>query len=206
MRSDGLGRALACTLGALTCGNLGLWVASFLGPFLFLSSPESDGAGNSTALLALLLFVLCGFGGVILCRRLTAGLPETELRTPNVGIVSIRTRCLAIATGLVAAATGWSGLGFASVILPGVLVMSAIAQPRFQRRGFWLMLVPAVFLSSWMLPMSCLVLFDIVRGLGLYHDPRIAMVSSLWAGSLLLLTCCDAALIREGFKLKLFSN
>jgi hypothetical protein len=52
MRSDGPGRALACALGALTCGYLGLSVASFLGPFLFLSSPESDGAGNSTALLA----------------------------------------------------------------------------------------------------------------------------------------------------------
>ena len=206
MRSDGLGRALACTLGALTCGYLGVSVASFLGPFLFLSSPESDGAENSTALLSLLLFVLCGFGGVILCRKLTAGLPETELRNPHVGIVAIRTRRLAIATGLVAAATGWSGLGFSSVILPSVLVMATIAQPRFQRQGFWLMLVPAVFLSSWMFPMGCFLLFDVVRRLGLYHDPTIVMVSSLWAGSLLLLSCCDAALIREGFKLKLFSN
>jgi hypothetical protein len=29
-------------------------------------------------------------------------------------------------------------------------------------------------------------------------------VSSLWATSLFLLACCDAALISEGFKLKLF--
>jgi hypothetical protein len=31
-------------------------------------------------------------------------------------------------------------------------------------------------------------------------------VSSLWATSLFLLACCDVALIREGFKLKLFSG
>jgi hypothetical protein len=179
-------------------------VASLLGPFLFLSSPESNGAENSTALLALTFFLLFGSGGVVLCRRLTAGLPETELKDPNVGRVTAGTRWLAIATGLVVAVTGWSGLGLYSAIFPSIWVAGAITQPRFQRYGFWLMLVPAVYVTSWMLPLGCFLLFESVRVPNWYHDPKIILLSSFWTGSLSLLTCYDAALINEGFKMKLF--
>jgi hypothetical protein len=40
----------------------------------------------------------------------------------------------------------------------------------------------------------------------LYHDSRLVIVSSLWVASLLVLACCDAALINEGFTLELFRS
>jgi hypothetical protein len=66
------------------------------------------------------------------------------------------------------------------------------------------MFVPAAFLSSWMLPLGCFLLFEAARTVA--FDSKMMFVSSLWATSLLLLACCDVALIIEGFKLKLFSG
>jgi hypothetical protein len=206
MRSDGLGRALACILAGLICGYIGGTLGGFLGPLLFLPLPESDVAQSRTVMLAMALFLLFGSGGVVLCRRLTAGLPESEPREPNVGMVTGRTRWLVIATGLVVAVTSWPGFGLYSVIYPTVLVMGALVQPHSQRYGFWAMFVPTVFLSAWMLPFGCFLLFEAVRTITLYHDSKMVIVSSLWGASLLLLACCDAALIKEGFKLKLFQK
>ena len=204
MRSDGLGRALACILAGLIFGGIGQMLGAFLGPLLFPSLPESNVAENATAVLALALFIFCGSCGVVLCRRLTTGLPESEPKDSNVGMVTNRTRWLVIATGVVVTTTSWSGLGLYSAIFPTVLVIGALMQPHSQRHGFWLMFVPAVFLSSWMFPLGCLLLLDRVRSAP--YDPKMVIVSSLWAVSLLLLACCDAALITEGFKLKLFSE
>jgi hypothetical protein len=181
-------------------------LGGFLGPLFFPSLPESNVAENGTALLALMLFLLFGLGGVVLCRRLTAGLRESEPREPNVGIVTGGTRWLVITTGLVVAVTGWSGLGLYSVLFPTVLIMGALLQQRSQRHGFWMMFVPAVFLSAWMLPFGCFLLYESVRTSTLYHDFNLVIVSSLRATSLLLLTCSDVALIAEGLKLKLFSE
>jgi len=151
-------------------------------------------------------FLLFGSGGVVLCRRLTAGLPEGEPREPNVGTVTGRTRWLVVATGLVVTVTCWPAAGLYSVIYPAVLVVGALVQRRSQRYGFWMMFVPAVFLSSWMLPFGCFLLFDAVRTLTLHYDSKMVILSSLWGTSLLLLACSDIALISEGFKLKLFSE
>lgn len=206
MRSDGLGRALACTLAAVVCGEIGGALGGFLGPLLFLALPESDVAWNRTAMLAMALFLLFGSGGVLLCRRLTAGLPESELKEPNVGTITSRTRWLVIATALVVAVTNWPRFGLYSAVYPTVLVVGALVQPRSQRYGFWMMFVPAVFLSAWMLPFGCFLLFEAVRTITLYHDSAAAIVSSLWGTSLLLLACCDTALIKEGFKLRLLQT
>jgi len=206
MRSDGLGRVLACVLAGFTCGLIGQMLGGFFGPLLFPSLPESNVAENGTVVLALALFLLFGSGGVVLCRRLTAGLRESEPREPDVGMVTGRTRWLVIATGLIVAVTGWSGLGLYSVLWPTVLVMGALLQRHSQRYGFWMMFVPAVFLSAWILPFGCFLLYESVRTITLYHDVNMVIVSSLWAASLLLLTWCDVALISEGFKLKLFSE
>jgi hypothetical protein len=206
MRSDGLGRVLACILVGLICGRIGQMLGALFGPFFFPSLPESSVAEGTTAMLALALFLLFGSGGVVLCRRLTAGLPESVPREPDVGMVSIKTRWLVVATGLVVAVTGWSGLGLYAAISPSVLVTGALIQRHWQRYGFWMMFVPAAFLSSWMLPLGCFLLFEAVRLVALYHDSNLMLVSSLWATSLFLLACCDVALIREGFKLKLFSG
>jgi MFS family permease len=203
MRSDGLGRALACILAAVVCGEIGGALGGFLGPLLFLPLPESDVAWNRTAMLAMALFLLFGSGGVLLGRRLTAGLPESELKEPKVGRITGRTRWLVIATALVVAVTTWSGFGLGSVLYPSALIVGALVQPRSQRYGFWMMFVPAVFLSAWMLPFGCFLLFDAVRTINLYHHSTMAIVASPWGTSLLLLACCDAALIKEGFKMRL---
>jgi len=57
-----------------------------------------------------------------------------------------------------------------------------------------------------MFPLGSFLLLDSVRTVTLYRNPRMIIVSSLWAVPLLLLACCDATLIREGFKLKVFSE
>jgi len=203
IRSDGLGRAVACVLAAVVCGDIGAALGGFLGPLLFPPLPESDVAGNRTAMLAMALFLLFGSGGVLLCHRLTAGLPESQQTELNVGTITGRTRWLVIATALVVAITSWPGFGLYAVIYPTVLVVGAVIQPRLQRYGFWMMFVPAVFLSAWILPFGCFLLFDAIRTITLQHHSTMAVVSSLWGASLVLLACCDTALIKEGFKLRL---
>jgi hypothetical protein len=210
MRSDGLGRALACIFAGLFCGGVGQMIGGLLASFLFVPSLVSpldfEAAQGKAAILASALFLLFGWGGIVLCRRLTAGLPQIVPTEANFGMVSIRTRWLVVATGLVVAVTGWSGGGLYAVILPSLLVTGALVQRHWQRYGFWMMFVPAVYLSSWMLPLGCFLLFEAVRAVALYHDPKMLFVSSRWATSLLFLACCDVALISEGFKLKLFSE
>src|SRR5579862_1305105 len=96
MRSDGLGRALACILAGFACGLFGQMLGAFFAPLLFPSLPESNVAENRTAALAMALFLLFGSGGVVLCRKLTAGLRESEPRELNVGTITGRTRWLVI--------------------------------------------------------------------------------------------------------------
>jgi hypothetical protein len=83
------------------------------------------------------------------------------------------------------------------------MIVGAIAQPRFHRLGFWLMLVGALLLSLWVLPIGVEVLFESFRMMGLYHDFNAVSVRLLWAGSFLLLVWCDAALMIESLKLRL---
>jgi hypothetical protein len=210
MRSDGLGRALACIFAGLFCGGIGKMMGGLLASFLFMPSfvpsLDFDGTQSNTAILASAFFLFFGWSGVVLCRRLTAGLPQSVPTESNIGMVQSRTRWLVVATGLVVAVTGWSGLGPYAAIFPSVLVTGALVQRHRQRYGFWMMFVPAAFLSSWMLPLGCFLLFEAVRAVALYHDSKMMLVSSLWATSLFLLACCDVALISEGFRLKLFSG
>jgi hypothetical protein len=212
MRSDGLGRALACILAGLFCGGIGMMMGGLLASFLFVPSLVSpldfEATQGNTAILASVLFLLFGWGGVVLCRRLTDGLPESVPRKPDIGMVHNRTRWLVVATGLVVAVTGWSGLGLDAAILPSFLITGALLQQRrhWHRYGFWMMVVPSAFLSSWMFPLGSFLLFEAVRAVALNHDSKMLFVSSLWATSLFLLACCDVALITEGFKLKLFPS
>jgi hypothetical protein len=197
-------------LAALIFGGIGTGLGGFLASFLFVPSLVSpldfDAGQRNTAMLASAFFLLFASGGVVLCRKLTKGLPESEPRKPDIGLIRTRTRWLVIATGLVVAITGWSGLGLYAAIYPSVLVTGAIIQRRWQRYGFWMMFVPAVFVSSWMFPLGGFLLFEAARTIAVNRDSKMILVTSLWATSLLFLGCCDVALISEGFELKLFSG
>jgi hypothetical protein len=184
--------------------TIGELLAALAGPFLFSAFPDSNRAENTKLRLGLWLFLVSGVSGAALCWRWTAGWArQAKQQDQNVGIVLVRTRSLAIVTGLVAGVTASTGLGLLGVIVPTFLVVAAIAQPRSQRYGFWLMLGSAVMISSWMLPFGVLVVFDSFRMFGLHHDYNM-MVITLWAASLLLLVWCLRALMVEGFRLKLF--
>ena len=119
------------------------------------------------------------------------------------GLIAGKTRWLAILAGCVAAITGAVSLSLLFPIVPSLLIFGAIAQPRFPRSGFGLMLVGALFLSGCVLPVGTVVLWDSFETLRLYHDFNIVAVTFGWASSFLLLVWCDAALMIESNKLSL---
>ena len=122
----------------------------------------------------------------------------------SVGLVSARTRWLAILAGCVAGITGAVSISLFFPLVASLLIFGAIAQPRFHRTGFWLMLVGALFLSLYVLPIGAGILLGSFKTLRLYHDFNIVAVTLGWAGSFLLLAWCDAALMIEGRKLTFF--
>jgi len=129
------------------------------------------------------------------------GIKESESPT---GIIAGKTRWLAIATGCFTAVTGSVSVTWLIAIIPILLILGAIAQPRFPRVGLGLMSVSALFLSLWVLPIGVGILFESVRTLRTYHDFNMVAVTALWVVSFLLLTWCDAALAIEVLKLRRF--
>ena len=65
------------------------------------------------------------------------------------------------------------------------------------------MVVGALFLSLWVLPIGVIVLLGCLKTLRIYHDFNVVAVTLGWAGSFLLLAWCDAALMVENRKLRL---
>jgi hypothetical protein len=121
----------------------------------------------------------------------------------SVGPIAGRTRSLAILAGCVAAITGAVSLSQLFPIVSSPLIFGAIAQPRFPRSGFWLMLVGALVLSVYMLPFGTVVLLDSFKTLRSHHDFNIVAVTLGWVSSFLLLVWCDAALLIESHNLRL---
>jgi uncharacterized membrane protein len=66
------------------------------------------------------------------------------------------------------------------------------------------MLVGALFLSLYVLPIGAVILLECLKTLRSYHDFNIVAVTLGWAGSFLLLAWCDAALMIESRKLTQF--
>jgi H+/Cl- antiporter ClcA len=68
-----LGRIFACMVAAGVFGYLGLIAVAIFGPLLFpLSLTDSSHAENSVVLLMLIVALLFGAAGVLLCWRLTS--------------------------------------------------------------------------------------------------------------------------------------
>lgn len=119
-------------------------------------------------------------------------------------IVARKTRWLAIATGCFTAVTGSVSITVLMAIVPVLLILGAIAQPRFPRAGLGLMLVSALSLSAWVIPMGVLFLSQRFRTLRVYHDFNAVAITSLFVVSFFLVVYCDAALIIDFFKLTRF--
>ena len=85
----------------------------------------------------------------------------------SVGPIAGRTRWLAILAGCVAAITGAVSVSLFFPIVPSLLIFRAIAQPRFHRSGFWLMLVGALFLSLYVLSNRSLYRFGFLQNAAL---------------------------------------
>lgn len=119
----------------------------------------------------------------------------------QIWIVSRRTRWLAIATGLSTAVAVSVSITFLLALVPILLILSAIAQPRYPRTGLGMMLLCALSLSLWVIPMGLLFLSQGVRQLRIYHDFNAVAVTSLYVVSFILVVWCDFLLAIEFLKL-----
>jgi hypothetical protein len=116
------------------------------------------------------------------------------------GVVSNKTRWLAVLTGCFTAVAASVSITWVMAFVPLLLIMGAIAQRRFPCSGVALMLVCALSLSSWVVPVAVGLLTQSVRTLPTYHDFNIVAVTSLYVVSFLLVICCDVALIVDFLK------
>ena len=115
-------------------------------------------------------------------------------------ILPRKIRLLAVAAGCLSGVAGCLGMGLLFWIYPSLLILGAVAQPRFPRSGRWLMYVGAPILSVWILPYGVGVVSDGVRNLPRYHDVNSLVVIILWAMSFSLVAWCDIALVIEAIK------
>ena len=125
------------------------------------------------------------------------GINEPKGRT---WIVARKTRWLAIVTGCFTAVAASVSITLFLAIVPILLILGAIAQPRFPRAGFVLMLLSAWSLSLWVIPLGVLFLSQGFRTLRVYHDFNVVAITSLFVVSFFIVVYCDAALIIDFFK------
>jgi hypothetical protein len=119
-------------------------------------------------------------------------------------MVARKTRWLAIATGCFAAVAASVSISWPLAIVPVLLILGASSQSRFPRAGLVLMLVSVLSLSSWVLPMGILFLFQGLKTLRVYHDFNAVAIIFLFVASFFLVVGCDAALIIDFLKLTRF--
>ena len=106
-------------------------------------------------------------------------------------LVPARTRWLAIAAGCVSGLAGSLPFGPLFAALPAILVFSAILQRWSPRPGRWLMWLGAFFLT---LDVGVFFIPPVLRPSHML-DGSILIVLSLYIVSILLVGCCDLALI-----------
>jgi hypothetical protein len=123
---------------------------------------------------------------------------ETKNRT---WIIARKTRWLAIATGSFTAAAACLSITFLLAVVPTLLILGAIVQPRYPRTGLGMMVLSALSVSLWVIPIGALFLSQGFRTLRVYHDFNAIAITSLFLVAFFLVVCCDAALIVDFLKL-----
>jgi hypothetical protein len=110
-------------------------------------------------------------------------------------VVSGKMRWLAVCTGCFTAVAGSLGYTWGFAIVPGILIVGAIVQPRFPRAGRVLISAGALSLSVWVLSFSIFIL----------PESRFAGrtdVIALTLGAVLLVAWCDVAIVIEEVRLR----
>jgi hypothetical protein len=110
-------------------------------------------------------------------------------------IVSSYVRWLAVATGCFAAAAGSFGFGLGFALMPSILIVGAIIQPRFPRAGRGLICAGALWLSFWVFDVGVLMMLE--------HRPtdRPGVVSLILC-AVVLVALCDLAILMEEIKIR----
>jgi hypothetical protein len=111
------------------------------------------------------------------------------------------TRSLAIATALCAGFAGGVSHGASMLILPALLLVSAIAQTWWPRASTWLMLAFVTPLTILLVPLSILVVGEGVRTLRAYDDLNRVLLLLLWLVTGVLVGLCATAILRDGVRI-----
>jgi hypothetical protein len=110
-------------------------------------------------------------------------------------IVSNKTRWLAVCTGGFTALAGGLSFTWGFAIVPCILIVGAIVQPRFPRAGRVLMSAGALSLSVWVLSVFIFILPD-----SRFTGRKDAIALTL--GAVSLVAWCDVAIVIEEVRLR----
>jgi hypothetical protein len=111
------------------------------------------------------------------------------------GILARRARWLAIVVGLFVGIAGVLGLGLGFAIMPSILVLGAVIQPRLPRAGRGLICAGAVLLSFWVFDIGIFMLLES------RPSDKVGRIG-LALASILLVALCDVAIVIEEIKLR----
>lgn len=108
--------------------------------------------------------------------------------------VSSKLRWFSMATGIATGAAGVLAFGWLFLIVPSVLIVGALVQPRAPRSGKLLMWVGAGIVSIVIVPVGFEVLRESNNMARLVNDPKTLAILLLFITSTALVIWCDIAL------------
>jgi hypothetical protein len=83
------------------------------------------------------------------------------------------------------------------LIYASALILGAMSQRRFPRLGTALILIGALVLSAWVIPLGSAIVLSSRNALSHYHDFNIVAITLLWSAALVLQVLCDVLLVIE---------
>ena len=116
--------------------------------------------------------------------------------TTDVTTISSRVRWFAVVTGCLTGIAGSFGLGLGFALIPSILVVGAVIQPRFPRLGRGLICMGALWLSFWVFDIGLLTLLE-HRAVG-----HLGTADLIISGSVVLVALCDLTILMEEIKFR----
>ena len=112
----------------------------------------------------------------------------------NRSVISNRRRRLALITGLVFAFVGFLHYGLLFLSFPLILIIGAIAQPRFRRVGRWMLAIGASVLTYGATFLAVPAIF-LIRDLPVHHGSEELIFLGLCLATVMLVVWSDVELI-----------